>query len=171
MLWSVKNPTRAALLAGKGTSKPSSAAKRQQPKRTSQPAAKPKPASQVAAVAKAQPAMRPAATAKPQSSFSRKRPLESSQQAEPRQARPSKQQRPAAEALFDSLFDDEQENGAAAVAPQVQPPKPAVAAAAATRSGKGTPDLAAKVQARLEKHRARFTRRRTASQRQLEDEE
>ena len=88
------------------------------------------------------------------------------------QQRPSTQQRPAAEALFDSLFDEEQENGAPAVAPLVQPVvQPVVPAAAAASSGKGQSDLAAKVQARLEKHRARFGRRRNASQRQLEDEE
>lgn len=147
--------------AGKSASKPSSVAKRQQTKRALQPAAKPKPAAQ------------PAAVAKPQGSFSRKRTLESSSQQMTQQtARPSKQQRPAAEALFDSLFDEEQENGAAAVAPQAQlPAKPALVAAAAGRSSKGEADLAAKVQARLEKHRARYARRRTASQRQLEDEE
>lgn len=170
---------------GKVTGKPSSAAKRRQPKRSSQPAAPPHPAlrsetvakpqtvPQLAAAAKPKPTSQPAAPAKPQGSFSRKRALESSsQQMAQQQRRPSKQQRPAAEALFDSLFDEEQENGVPAVAPQAQPAvQPVAPAAAAASSGKGQSYLAAKVHARLEKHRARFGRRRNASQRQLEDEE
>lgn len=153
--------------AGKPASKAVSAAKRRQPKPTPEPS--------------------PAVVA--QGSFSRKRPLAGGSQqpaavrivqpaaaAAAVQQRPSKQPRPTAEALFDSLFDEEQENGAAAVAPPAPAPrKPAAAVAAVApepaRSGGSESDLAAKVQARLQKHRARFSRRRSASQRQLEDEE
>ena len=132
---------------------------------------------------KPNPAASPAAMG--QASFSRKRPLGSSQQpvaqrtAQPAAAaarvpqRPRKQPRATAEALFDSLFDEEQEHGAAAMAPPAPVPrKPAAAAAPSpAASGGSESNLAAKVQARLQKHRARFSRRRSASQRQLEDEE
>lgn len=97
------------------------------------------------------------------------------QKAPLRQSPPSKEAC-RAELLFDSLFDEEAEVAMAA-SPQAQKPaKLAVPAATAGGSGSGSSDcesdLAAAVQRRLEKHRARFTRRRRGvSQRQQDEEE
>lgn len=75
-------------------------------------------------------------------------------------ARPAKQLR-RAEQLFDSLFDDEEQ--------ELMQPAAAPAPAPSTAPSGNASDLAAAVQQRLQKHRARFSRRRTASQRQRED--
>lgn len=93
------------------------------------------------------------------------------QQLQQQSARPSKQAR-RAEVLFDSLFSEEQEQ----VPPQQPAPRlaatPAAAAAAAAPTGcGGSPDLAAAVRRKLQKHQARFARRRGASQRQAEEDQ